>query len=418
MRLIVYSHDTFGLGNIRRMLAICNYLLDVVPNLSILLISGSPMLHSFRLPSGLDYLKLPCLNRGEQGNLSVKYLGTETNEAVKLRADVILAATINYKPDIFLVDKKPYGVANELIDTLNYCKSSLPQTKVVLLLRDIIDTPEVTIKEWCDRSYYQAVETFYHQVLVVGMPEVFDIPKEYKFPSPIAQKVKFCGYVRKQASRMCRQSIRQELQIEPNEQLALVTPGGGQDGWRLVETYLAGLQLLPKEHQFKSLIICGSEMPLDQQRALFQMAEHYSDVQIKEFTNDLLSYMNAADVVVSMAGYNTITEICSLQKPAVVVPRIAPVKEQLIRAERLAQLGLFQVIHPDSLTPQVLVQQLIKVNDSQKATSSNYQIDLGALPRIRHYLFDLMLEKVLCTPAANHYQNSLPQPCLAIVDPK
>ena len=74
MKLLVYSHDAYGLGNICRMLAICHHLLDTIPNLSILVLSGSPMLHSFRLPAGLDYLKLPCLHRDENGDLSAKYL--------------------------------------------------------------------------------------------------------------------------------------------------------------------------------------------------------------------------------------------------------------------------------------------------------------------------------------------------------
>ena len=59
MKLMVYSHDAFGLGNIRRMLAICQYLLRTLPNVSILVVSGSPALHTLSLPEGLDYIKLP-----------------------------------------------------------------------------------------------------------------------------------------------------------------------------------------------------------------------------------------------------------------------------------------------------------------------------------------------------------------------
>jgi predicted glycosyltransferase len=85
MRLLVYSHDTFGLGNIRRMLAICEHLLDAIPNLSILLLSGSPMLQGFRIPKNLDYIKLPCLNRGTTGKISAKYLGMDADETVCCR---------------------------------------------------------------------------------------------------------------------------------------------------------------------------------------------------------------------------------------------------------------------------------------------------------------------------------------------
>ncbi|MEM9906462.1 MAG: glycosyltransferase, partial [Cyanobacteria bacterium P01_D01_bin.44] len=148
MRLMVYSHDAFGLGNLRRMLAICDYLLSCWPRLSILLVSGSPMLQGFRLPKGLDYIKLPCLNRGVSGELTAKYLGTSIEETVALRSQLIYSAAAHYKPDLLLVDKKPTGLKGELTSTLNYLQQHLPHTKRVLLLRDILDTPEKTTFEW------------------------------------------------------------------------------------------------------------------------------------------------------------------------------------------------------------------------------------------------------------------------------
>lgn len=191
MRLMVYSHDAFGLGNIRRMLAICKYLLDSMSGLSILVVSGSPVLHSFRMPQGLDYIKIPCLGRNEAGELFAKYLDTPTDEAVKMRSDLILAAAVNFKPDLLLVDKKPYALKGELKDTLDYLKAELPNTKVVLLLRDVLDSPEATIKEWRENGYYQGVELYYDQLLVVGMPEVFDLVKEYQFSESISEKTHF-----------------------------------------------------------------------------------------------------------------------------------------------------------------------------------------------------------------------------------
>ncbi|HAJ61253.1 MAG TPA: glycosyltransferase [Cyanobacteria bacterium UBA8543] len=391
---MVYSHDTFGLGNIRRMLAICNYLLNSLPGLSILLVSGSPMLHSFRMPQGLDYIKLPCLGRNETGELSVKYLGTDTEEALKLRSDLILTVAMNFQPDLLLVDKKPYALKGELKGTLSCLKNFLPQTKVVLLLRDILDSPDTTIEEWQTNFYYEGIESFYDQLLVVGMQEVFDVIKEYQFPHSIAKKVRFCGYIRKEPGRKPRNVLRHELQIQSNEQLVLVTPGGGGDGYRLIDTYLCGLAHLPKEHKIKSLIMCGPEMPLSQRQKLSQAAEQYPQVQISEFTDDLMSYMDAADTVVSMGGYNTVSEILSCSKRAVVVPRIQPVKEQWIRAERMAKLGLFKAIHPDSLTPETLINAVLdQLNDVSNHLPPISRLDLNALPRITQYLCTLLFSE-------------------------
>ncbi|NEO99164.1 MAG: glycosyltransferase [Symploca sp. SIO2E9] len=285
MRLIVYSHDAFGLGNISRMLAICKYLLDTSSENSILLISGSPVLHSFRMPQGLDYIKLPCLGRDKSGKISAKFLGKKPQQVAKLRSEIIKAAIINFEPNLILVDKKPYGLQGELKSTLTYLKQHSPKTKLVLLLRDILDAPSITIKEWNKNGYYQALQHYYHQILIVGIPEVFDIIKEYNFPQSIANKTKFCGYIRREYGCKPPEVIRQELNLKADEKLVLVTPGGGGDGYHLVATYLQGLEQLPSQSNIRSLIIYGPEMPEELSQNLLQIAHKFSQVQISEFTD-------------------------------------------------------------------------------------------------------------------------------------
>lgn len=382
-KLMVYSHDTFGLGNIRRMLSICKYLIDAIPDLSILIVSGSPMVQTFRIPQRLDYIKLPCLRRTDREGYSVKYLGTDIGETMRLRSELILSAVSHFSPDLFLVDKKPYGVKKELKGVLNYLRIHLPETKRVLLLRDILDSPEATIQTWKQNRYQEAVRLFYDRVFVVGSPEVFDPRKEYRLLPSVSEKVRLCGYIRREAGLKGGDAVRKELQLG-DEKLVLVTPGGGEDGYRLVQTYLAGLEHLPAGLNVRSLIVCGPEMPEAQRKQLFQAAAGRPSVQITEFTDDLMSYMEAADIVLSMAGYNTVCEILSLKKRAIVVPRVHPVKEQLLRAERMARLGLLRMVHPDHLTPQSLAGALLEGLGPQKAGApSPFPLELEALPRIR-----------------------------------
>jgi predicted glycosyltransferase len=389
---MVYSHDAYGLGNLRRMLAICTHLLAELPDLSILLISGSPLLHSFRLPQGLDYIKLPCLNRGLFGNLSAKYLRTDTEETVNLRSQLILSAAINFKPDLFLIDKKPYGINNELAEALNFLQVKMPHVKRVLLLRDILDRSDRTITEWQQHDYYQAIQSLYDLVLVVGSPDVFNLTQEYRFPLPAAQKVRFCGYIRKPSGDRSRAEIRQQLQVQAHDRLVVVTPGGGEDGYSLIDAYLAGLKLR-SQTSCKSLIICGPEMSLPQQEELRYRAALLPNVQIIEFTDDLMSYLDAADVVVSMAGYNTTCEILSLNKRAVVVPRHKPSEEQLIRADRLAKRGLLAMVHPDRLSPALLMHAVRNQLAQPQAADPANSIDLNGLPRINHYIRSLLFNR-------------------------
>lgn len=405
MKLLVYSHDAFGLGNIRRMLAICQYLLKTFSGVSILVVSGSPALHSLRLPPGLDYIKLPCLGRDSDGEMSVKYLDTTIEDAVQLRSDLILTAVKRFQPDLVLVDKKPDGLQAELRATLKYLKLHCPQTKLVLLLRDILDRPEVTIAQWQQKGYYKILEALYDQIWVVGTPDIFDVRKAYQFSAALSQKVRFCGYIQRDTGRKSRAAMRRALRVQPSEKLVVVTPGGGADGYDLVQTYLNSLAYTPGNVAIKSLIITGPEMAADQRQAIQQQVSANPQVGFLEFTDDLVSYLKAADLVVSMAGYNTIGEILTLRKRAVVVPRLKPVEEQWIRAERMAALGLFQAIHPDRLTPQLLQQTMwTELQAKTEQIPPTAQIDMQALPRIAYYLSRLI------TPRPQPTRSHTPKP--------
>ena len=381
-RLMVYSHDTYGLGNIRRMLSICRHLSEMMSELSILLVTGSPMIHSFRLPPRLDYIKLPCLSRTAYEGYSAKSLGTNIDETMRLRADLLLSAVTNFKPDILLVDKKPFGVKRELEGMLRYVRFHSPATKQALILRDILDEPFTTMQTWHTQGYYDAVHSFYDAVLVLGHPEIFDLGNEYEFSPALAAKLQFCGYIEREPGRKARRAMRDELQLRSDEKLVLVTPGGGEDGYDIIETYLAGLDRLPPG--VRSLIISGPEMPEPQRHRLVHACLNNPNVICLEFTDDLMSYMDASDVVVSMGGYNTICEILSLRKRAVVVPRVHPTQEQLLRAERLSERGWLAMLHPQQLTPQRLIDGVCR--ELQKPSLLPSPFALNALPNIADWV--------------------------------
>ena len=382
-RILVYSHDTYGLGNIRRMLEITRHLVENDPNMSVLLISGSPMLHAFRIPAQVDYVKLPCLSRSTKGAYASKYLDLSLEESINLRANLIRAAVLDFKPDLILVDKKPFGVGDELAAALEALPRGVNRPKLVLLLRDILDNPESTAAIWRKNSYFEAISAYYDDVLVVGSPKIFDLRKEYAFPPRAAAKVRFCGYIARSAGRSSRAEVRRRLGVNPAEPLVLVTPGGGEDGHALVSGYLDGLATLPVGSVPRSLIVCGPEMSESNRSQVERAAAQIPEVIVESFSDDMMSLMDAADVVVSMGGYNTVCELLTLRKRAVVVPRVEPVEEQWIRAERMQAAGLLRAIHPRSLSPASLIgavlEELACVQQGQK---NLYMAKMDGLERI------------------------------------
>ena len=117
-RILIYSHDTFGLGNIRRMLEVARHLVQSSPEVSVLVVTGSPMLHAFRIPQRVDYVKLPCLSRNVEGHYGARYLDLTLAATVRLRANIIRSTIADFEPDLILVDKKPFGVEDELAGAL------------------------------------------------------------------------------------------------------------------------------------------------------------------------------------------------------------------------------------------------------------------------------------------------------------
>jgi predicted glycosyltransferase len=353
-RILVYSHDTFGLGNIRRMLEIARHLVASSSQVSVLVITGSPMLHAFRIPERVDYVKLPCLARDVEGRYAPRLTDMSMEETVRLRANLIRNAIAGFDPHLILVDKKPFGVENELSGALADLPQRARRPKLVLLLRDILDSPEATVPVWRRQGYFEAIDTYYDEVLVVGSPYVFDLRREYAFPPFAAAKVRFCGYIARQPGRQSRAAMRERLGVAADEPLLLVTPGGGQDGFQLIDASVRALTALPAHACPRTHIVCGPELDALARERIAHAIDRQPRLSLQEFSDDMMSLMAAADVVVSMGGYNTVCELMTLKKRVVVVPRVRPVKEQLIRAERLAARGLLRMLHPDQLAPDML----------------------------------------------------------------
>src|ERR1044072_5773173 len=143
-KILLYSHDTFGLGNIRRTLLLAQELIEQHPTAAILLITGSQMIHSFRIPEGVDYIKLPCLDRIDAERYESRFL-LECSEAVKRTRRAIIERTVlGFAPDLMIVDKRPAGVDGELAETLTALRNSRYPTRLVVGVGDILDVPRKT----------------------------------------------------------------------------------------------------------------------------------------------------------------------------------------------------------------------------------------------------------------------------------
>ncbi len=358
-RLLFYSHGTMGLGHLRRTLLICQGLRANFQNLSSLIVTGSTMAHGFRVSPGIDYVKLPSVTKLDNEIYESRSLALTFQEIWKLREQILLQTTLNYKPDFFLVDNVPLGMRGEARRALAYIKDHLPNTRVFLVLRDILDSSSSIVPYWQESSMFEAIDHFYDRIFICGLPVIFDPVAEYQFPESIRRKTSFGGYIARPFDVEAAQRVRQQF-CPHGEKLVVVTVGGGSDGADVVENFLRALPEVCHAIPVVSTVLLGPEMDPEIARQLKSVSPDGCPITFIEFHEDAAAYLAAADLVVSMAGYNTISEILCLRKKALVIPRIWPRTEQLIRSRRLQELGLLKMIHPGNLDSSIFAKEIIE----------------------------------------------------------
>jgi predicted glycosyltransferase len=107
-----------------------------------------------------------------------------------------------------------------------------------------------------------------------------------------------------------------------------------------------------------SYVVTGPLLPKSDQEALHALGETLPNLRLVPFDPDYAAVVRAADVVVSMGGYNSLTEAAFFGKRAIVVPRVPGPEEQMLRAAGFAHRGLATLIPPLSLTPARLWQAI------------------------------------------------------------
>lgn len=340
--ILMYSHDTYGLGHIRRTMAIARNL--VRPGVNILIVTGSPIVGRYSMPKGIDFVRMPGMIKKSNSIYVPHSIKVDPDIAISIRRGIISATAKTFKPDLFIVDKVPTGLKNEVLPTLKWIKKNLPCTRVVLGLRDILDDAESTRKDWKKKKFPEVLRDLYSEIWVYGEKNLYDPIKEYAFPDDIAAKTVFTGYIPRKVPTI-RKVKRKHKQV-------LVTIGGGGDGYIVLDNYLKMLESNGSV-DFQTLMITGPFLSRDRLDELADRARALK-VQIKPFIRNIEKRMVSADLVVSMGGYNTMCEILSLKKPALVIPRDNPRQEQLIRAKVFKGRGLCDYIKWDDVSPETM----------------------------------------------------------------
>lgn len=391
-RILLYSHDTFGLGHLRRSRALAAALTAADPTASALILTGSPVAGRFAFPERVDHVRLPGVTKLSDGSYVSLALGMDIDDVTDLRSSLIRTTADSYRPDLLIVDKEPTGFRGELLPTLEDLLTC-PRTSCVLGLRDVLDEQDVLLAEWDRKGAVAATDAYYDEIWVYGPRSFYDPTAGLPIARETRQRMHWTGYLRRQAL---------EKAPIPDEPYILVTPGGGGDGANMVDLVLSAYELDPNLGP-QAQLVYGPFLSGDTRAKFDARVEALNGRVIANgFESRIEQLYKGAQGVVCMGGYNTFCEVLSFDCRAVIVPRTIPRKEQFIRAERAEQMGLVAMLTETrgELTPAAMAEAIRQLPTQKRPSEAGAERLMGGLTYVTERMGALFDERNRHQPAA------------------
>ena len=342
-RVLIYSHDTFGLGHLRRCREIAHSLVENKKDLSVLILSGSPIIGSFDFRARVDYVRIPGVIKLRNGGYTSLSLHIDLSDTLAIRQSIIRHTADVFEPDLFLVDKEPLGLRGEVRETLRLLSDR--GVPLILGLRDVMDEPALLAPEWERKHAIEGITEFYDEIWTYGLPQMCEPLAGLDVPDSVRRRMIYTGYLKRSVPAAGSPATTASVE-PPKHPYLLVTPGGGGDGEALVDWVLRAYET-DRALPIGALIVLGPFMAPELQGKFLERTKRLPNVEAITFDAHIETLFEGAAGVVAMGGYNIFCEILSFDKRALVVPRSKPRREQLIRAERAQELGLVRMLADD-----------------------------------------------------------------------
>jgi len=344
MKIIFYCQHVLGVGHLFRSLEIC----EALKRHQVLLISGGPHIET-NIPKHVKAVRLPELQMDSafkslfspQSNISLEQIKAQ-------RQKDLLSIFEKEKPDLFLVELYPFGrkafrfELDPLLDAIRNQKTSA--CRVVCSVRDIL-----VEKEDQQKHEGRAVDTlnrYFDAVLVHSDPSLIKFEETFLRRAEIRIPLFYTGYIAKKPPENARQQIRSRLEIEDKDFMIVASAGGGSVGKPLLESAICAFQKFRIDSSARLYVYTGPY--IDAQDFTYLQSLANQKIKVEKFTSDFLAYLAAADLSISMGGYNTSMNLLACGVPALVWP-FGLNREQRLRAQRLAERGALKILDEEDL---------------------------------------------------------------------
>jgi predicted glycosyltransferase len=351
MNILIYCQHVVGIGHLCRMLEI----IKALHNHEVTLILGGPPV-DITLPDHVNIVHLPGLMMDAKYTKMFPVDPSQTLEDIKnKRKKILLKLAEKFRPDILLIELYPFGRGGfhfELEPFLHAVRTDSRHCPIVCSLRDIL--VEKKNQQKFEQRALDRLNLLFDALLVHGDPNVIDLDATFSRVADIKVPLIYTGYICQRPKPGDRKQIRKQLDLKSGEKLITVSAGGGSFGYRILEACVkahAALQSSPVRMQ----VFTGPYLNENKFEELARLAP--PGATIERFSDNFPAWLAAADLSISMGGYNTTMNVVAAGTPAFIFP-YGHDREQGLRAEKLARFTDLTVLVKEDLEPALMARKI------------------------------------------------------------
>lgn len=391
-KIMFYCQYLTGMGHLVRSTEIVRAL---GKDFQVYFINGGPPVQGFEIPPNVELITPPAIWL-EDGKFTVEACFDSVEEVKEIRKNQLIAACDRIQPDCLITEFFPFGrhkLFFELLPLLEHVQSTRPSTKIVCSLRDVIGRE--TLAEEAD-TICQLVNHYFDLILFHSDPSFQRFEASFSRSKELTCDIQYTGFVAQSPTEEIRKNDESLTGLDKNTPMILVSVGGGRLGYELLESVIKSSEILEQQIPHKIQIFTGPFMPETEFLQLQELALNRGNVNLQRYTSHLLAYMENAELSISLSGYNTTMNILRTGVRAIVVPigHYDQDREQLVRTNKLEQLGVVEVIHPSDLAPAHLAQRIIASLNKELVADTSNLFDLQGAPKTAAFLKELLYSKV------------------------
>jgi predicted glycosyltransferase len=384
MKIIFYCQYVWGMGHLFRSLEVARALAD---HEVILVVGGREV--DVTLPAHVRLVRLPGLYMDEQFTTLIPDDPDKTIEDIqKKRKTILFSLFQTFKPDLFIIELYPFGRTifgfelQPLLDSIQ--QGRFGKIKVVCSLRDIL------VEKRDPKAYEERVldhlNAHFDLLLIHSDPAIMPLDETFSRVNDIPIPIFYSGFVSRKVKPAAGKKLRQELAVAGQEKLIVASAGGGRSGYLLLRNVIEAAHQLANSQPLRLEMFAG---PF-RDNGEFKKLSAYSTrrIRVRRFTKRFLDYLSAADVSVSLAGYNTCMNLLVTRIPALVYPYLRQ-REQPLRVEKIKRFLPLKILQDNDLSPILLGNHIRQMLRASKP-SDGVPLNLDGADNTARYLIEWM----------------------------